>query len=84
MIPDWLKDLLPVAAGALLGALGWLIKRLTGRVDALEEELSEHEKSLTAHRLHTAENYVTRDHLREEVNRIVSHLLRIEEKIDAR
>lgn len=50
----------------------------------MDKKISGAHEAVAAHRLHTAENYVTREALRETENRLVDHLNRIENKLDAR
>ena len=65
------------AVGALTGMVGWLTRRIFGKIDKLE-------KSQADHKLYAAENFVTKVDFKDVLTEIKGSLTRIETKIDAK
>lgn len=69
-----LEVIIPVALAAI-GGLGAMTNRMHSRITYLDRRIDEFE-------LRIAENYVRREDLTEMIERVESHLIRLENKLD--
>ncbi len=68
--------------GVAVSAGGWLVKMLFGKLKEQEDKHDILYRQFEEHRLHVAQNYTPRDYIEKMEGRLVSHLVRIEDKLD--
>jgi len=68
--------------GVAVGAGGWLVNMLFGKLREHEVRHDDLREQFEQHRLHVAQNYTPRIYIENMENRLVAHLVRIEDKLD--
>lgn len=61
---------------------GWVFRMIFSKLKDHEEINVNMDKKIDEHRLHVAENYAPKDYIEKMESRLISHLVRIEEKLD--
>lgn len=69
-------------AGVAFTIGGWFFKMIFGKIKEQEDKHDILYRQFEEHRLHVAQNYAPKDYIEKMENRLVSHLVRIEEKLD--
>lgn len=80
-----MDDFLTVAGWIISGLyllIGWVFKMIFGRIKEQETQITDLENILSAHKLHVAETYTTKADIKDLKDNIISHLVRIEDKLD--
>lgn len=71
-----------LAVTGIFGLIGWVFTMIFGKIDAHAKNHNELETRFDAHRLYAAETFTTKHDLSSIRNEIVTHLNRIEDKLD--
>lgn len=71
-----------IVVTGLFSLVGWVIGMIFGKIRDHETIHTVIDKKIDDHRLHVAENYTPRDYIEKMEGRLVSHLVRIEDKLD--
>ncbi len=65
---DWLTTILKTLIGPVLAVFGWFIKGIKDDMGEIKRAHAEHVKETTLYRSHVAENYTTKDDLKQAVH----------------
>lgn len=81
-------DVIVTAIGALItgvfGLIGWVITMIFSKLNAHTEKHENLANQVHEHRIHVAQNFVTKVEVREVKEELMSVLTRIEDKLDRR